>query len=185
VPRRATTAALLCGLLLGPVSAARAETVWATGAPIELRSGATLGHRVLGLVAPGERLELLSQGDGWMRVRTGAGKEGWVNGAHVNAVAPPMERVRELETEAARVEAELAGLSAEREKLRASSGELETRDAERTAELDRLLRENARLSAGERWTEWLTGAGILACGMVGGALLRGFLAGRRATRIRL
>jgi len=176
---------ILGGLVLAHAVAARAEESWAVGAPIELRSGGTLGHRVLGAVAPGEKVEVLKKGNGWARVRTGAGKEGWVVESHLNGTAPPLERVGQLEAEAARMRSELAGLETERERLRATAGELEGRDAERTGELDRLLRENARLSAGERWTEWLTGAGILAAGMALGALLRGFLAGRRAARIRL
>jgi SH3 domain protein len=185
VPRCAVFIALLCALSFAYVAAARAEESWAVGAPLELRSGASFGYRVLASIAPGERLEVLQKGDGWVRVRTAAGMEGWVIESHVNATAPPLERVGQLEAEAARLRAELAGLTAEREHLRTSAGELEGRDAERTAELDRLLRENARLSAGERWVEWTTGAGILACGLLGGALLRGFLAGRRASRIRL
>jgi hypothetical protein len=176
---------ILAGSVLAHAAPARSEESWATGAPLELRSGGTLGHRVLGNVPPGERLEVLQRSNGWARVRTGAGKEGWVIEAHLNGTAPPLERVGQLEAEAARLRADLAGIEAERERLRATAGELEGRDAERTGELDRLLRENARLSAGERWTEWLTGAGILAAGMVLGALLRGFLAGRRASRIRL
>jgi SH3 domain protein len=164
---------------------ARAEESWARGAPVDLRSGGTLGHRVLGNIPPGERLEVLARGNGWARVRTPSGKEGWVVEAQIDATAPPLERVGVLEEEASRLRAQLAGLEAEREQLRRAAGELEGRDAERTGELDRLLRENARLAAGERWIEWLTGAGLLAAGMGVGALLRSCLTGRRATRIRL
>jgi len=185
VQRCAVFIALLGALSIAYAGAAGAEEIWAVGAPLELRSGASLGHRVLASITPGERLDVLQKGDGWVRVRTAAGKEGWVMEAHLDPTAPPFERVGQLEAEGARLHAELAGLTAEREHLRTSAGELEGRDAERTAELDRLLRENARLSAGERWVEWITGAAILACGLLGGALLRGFLAGRRASRIRL
>lgn len=185
VIRRALFVGMLAGIVLASAGSARAEDTWAMGAPLELRSGSTLGHRVLGIVAPGERLEVLQKGDGWMRVRTATGKEGWVVATHLNPTAPPLERVGQLEAETSRLRAELAGLEAERERLQATAGELEGRDAERTGELDRLLRENARLSAGERWTEWLTGAGILGTGMALGALLRGFVASRRASRIRL
>jgi len=185
VIRRAMVVGMLAAVVAAQAVPVRAEEGWAVGAPLELRSGGTLGHRVLGTIGPGERLEVLQKSNGWARVRTATAKEGWVIESHLNGTAPPLERVGQLEAEASRLHAELAGLEAERERLRATAGELEGRDAERTGELDRLLRENARLSAGERWTEWLTGAGILAAGMVFGALLRGFLAGRRASRIRL
>jgi uncharacterized protein YgiM (DUF1202 family) len=169
-------------LAAGP---ARAEESWARGAPLDLRSGGTLGHRVLGTVAPGERLDVLTRSNGWARVRTPSGKEGWVVEAQIDALAPPRERVGVLEEETARLRAQVAGLEAERDALRSAAGELEGREAERTGELDRLLRQNAQLAAGVRWIEWLTGAGLLAVGMGLGALVRGFMAGRRATRIRL
>jgi uncharacterized protein YgiM (DUF1202 family) len=184
VHRRAAIFAILLAGLLGHTSA-RAVEGWATGTPLELRSGSSFGHRVLGSVAPGERVEVLQRGNGWARVRTSLGKEGWVVETHLNGTAPPLERVGQLEAETARLRTELAGSETDRERLRTNAGELEGRDAERTVELDRLLRENAQLSAGVRWVEWLTGAAILATGMALGALLRGFLAGRRASRIRL
>lgn len=183
--RRAATLAILLASLLGGTTAAQAEESWATGAPLELRSGASLGYRVVGSVAPGERLEVLQKRDDWTRVRTSAGKEGWVVDAHLNGTAPPLERVGVLEAELSRLRTQLAGLETDSERLRTTAGELEGRDAERTVELDRLLRENAQLSAGVRWVEWVTGAAILATGMALGALLRGFLAGRRGSRIRL
>jgi hypothetical protein len=184
VQGRVLVAACLAAAALAGAPA-RGEETWARGAPLDLRSGGTLGHRVIGNVTPGERLEVLGRSDGWTRVRTPSGKEGWVVEAHVDAQAPPLERVGVLEEEAARLRAQLAGLETERAQLKSTAGELEGRDAERTGELDRLLRENARLAAGVRWIEWLTGAGLLTAGMGMGALLRGFLAGRRATRIRL
>jgi hypothetical protein len=185
VIRRVISASLLGAALLVHPAAAGAEEGWALGAPLDLRSGGTLGHRVLGTVAPGDPVEVLQRSNGWARVRTRTGKEGWVIESHLNATAPPLERVGRLEADAVRLRAELDGLAAERERLRATASELEGRDAERTGELDRLLRENARLASGERSGEWLTGAGILAVGMGLGALLRGLLASRRASRIRL
>jgi len=174
-----------CVLALAAAARARAEPIWSQGAPLELRSGASLGHRVIGQVAPGARLDVLQNRDGWVRVRTGDGQEGWLGADFLTADAPPRERVGQLEEEAARLRAELAAATTESERLRQSTGQLEGRDGERTEELDRLLRENARLSAGERWSEWLTGAAILGFGMLIGSLMRGYASSRRATRIRL
>jgi SH3 domain protein len=176
---------LVCGIALASGAAARAEPHWVQGAPIELRSGGSLGYRVVGVLGPGERVEVLQQGNGWAEVRTSSGKEGWLVSEHLSPVAPPLERVNQLEQEAARMRVELAAASTESARLRETASELEARDGERTSELDRLLRENARLAAGERWSEWLTGAGILGVGMTLGALLRGWAGGRRASRIRL
>src|SRR5687768_9531905 len=46
-------AGVLAAALAG--GSARAEESWARGAPLDLRSGGTLGHRVIDTVAPGER----------------------------------------------------------------------------------------------------------------------------------
>jgi len=170
-----------CTLALG----AAAEERWAQGAPLELRSGAGLGYRVLGRVAAGQRVDVLQNGDGWFRVRTGEGQEGWIVAEFLATSAPPRERVGQLEEETARLRAELAAITTEGERLRRSAGELEGRDHERSVELDRLLRENARLAAGERWPDWIAGAAILAFGMLIGSLMRSYTSGRRAGRIRL
>jgi SH3 domain protein len=182
VPRRSVAVAFSLALLL--VSPAAGEESWVRGAPLELRSGGSTRYRVLGFVAPGEQVELLQKGDGWARVRTGAGREGWLELEHLDDTAPPVERVEQLEAEATRLGSDVAALESERDRLREAAGEIEGRAAERRAELDRLLRENARLAAGERWRDWLTGAGILASGLVLGALWRGLAGGRRA-RLRL
>lgn len=173
-----------CALALGAAAQETRER-WTQGAPLELRSGAGLGYRVLGRVAPGQRLDVLQDGDGWFRVRTGEGQEGWIVAEFLATSAPPRERVGQLEAETARLRAELSASTTESERLRRSAGELEGRDHERRIELDRLLRENARLSAGERWPDWIAGAAILAFGMLIGSLMRSYASGRRASRIRL
>jgi hypothetical protein len=184
VKRRSVAVAFGMAGALAVASAGSAEDAWVRGAPLELRSGGSLRHRVIGYIAPREHVELLRQSDGWAQVRLAEGREGWVLAEHLDGQAPPLERVGQLEAEASRLASELAALEGERDRLRDAAGETETRAAERRAELDRLLRENARLASGERYRDWLTGAGILATGLALGALLRGTLANRR-TRIRL
>ncbi len=185
VQRRAVVLALWAAVLCAPAAPAGAETRWATGAPLEIRSGSSLGYRVLGQVEAGERVEVLQEGKGWARIRSAAGQEGWVVADQLDTEAPPRKRLDQLERETARLRGELAASQAEQGRLETAAGVLEGRGGERDAELERLLRDNARLSAGVRWVEWLVGASILAFGMLIGSLLRGVVSGRRGSRIRL
>jgi hypothetical protein len=87
----------------------------------------------------------------------------------------------QLEAEVGKLRQALDQTSAEAARLRASESALTDSDGSRRAEIERLTRENAKLQAGTRWAEWLTGGLILCTGMVLGAILSR-LAGRRGTR---
>ena len=63
--------------------------------------------------------------------------------------------------------------------------ELSTRDESQRTEIQTLTRENMELKAGARWPEWITGACILAAGMLMGAILQSISARRSRPRIRL
>jgi hypothetical protein len=49
----------------------------------------------------------------------------------------------------------------------------------------RLETENHRLKAGTRWPEWITGASILAVGMLMGAIFHAWTNRRSHSRVRL
>lgn len=173
----------LFALLLLPGIAA-AEQAWVRGAPLNVRSGPSTQHRILETVAPGEALEVRQRGDGWVLVRTEAGREGWIPDGYLDEQAPPNERVGELERELAALRNRLDEAGSERDRLAADHERLAGADAGQRAEIERLARENLRLRAGERWFEWITGALLLSTGMVLGVILSR-LPGRRRSRLRL
>lgn len=166
-------------LLAGAASAAHAEAGWSTGAPLLMRSGPSTQNRILGALQPGQQVEILQRGEGWIRVRTDDGKEGWVADGYLQDQPPPLERVQTLEAETTRLREELETLRERAERLAEENTSLSTDDASRRERLEELTQENMRLRAGERWAEWLTGALILGTGMaLGGILAR--VSGRRS-----
>lgn len=162
-----------------------AETGWVRGAPLNLRSGPGTQYRIVGAAQPGDRMEILSRGDGWTRVRIPSGKEGWIAEGYLDPQPPPTIRLGELEQEVTSLRSELDASQTEAGQLRSSNEELSGSDEGQKEEIARLTKENYKLRAGERWAEWITGALILSTGMVLGALLSRLSARRSRTRLRL
>jgi len=171
--------ALLVGLPAG------AETGWVRGAPLNLRSGPGTQYRIVGGAKPGDRLEVLTRGDGWTQVRIPNGKEGWIAEGYMDPKPPPTIRLGQLEQEVTSLRSELDTSQSETSQLRSSNQELAGSDEGQKEEIARLTKENYKLRAGERWAEWITGALILSTGMVLGALLSRLSARRSRTRLRL
>lgn len=177
--------ALACGLV-GAVGAA-AEQGWVKGdLRLNLRTGGGNEYRIIGTVATGDRLTILTKGEEWIRVQTEDGKAGWIPAGYLEAVPPPAARLVTAEAEIATLKAELAKLGGEASSLRESNEALSSNDAGQVKELEALKQENFELRAVSRYQEWLTGSGLLGGGMLAGAMLQRRLANRRpGARIRL
>ncbi len=172
-------------VLLAESGAAGAEQAWVRGAPLNLRSGPSARYRILASTAPGSRLEILERGDGWTRVRTPDGKEGWIAAGYLAPEPPPTVRLAQLEKEAEALRRSLSQTTEEAQRLRESNASLSSADEGQRGTIERLTRENTKLRAGTRSAEWLTGAAILGLGMVVGAILHGLTGRRRSSRLRL
>ncbi len=176
---------LILALACIVAGAAGAEDAWVRGAPLNLRSGAGTEFRILASTQPGERLTVLKRSGDWTKVRTEAGKEGWIAAGYLDPEAPPTLRLTELEAEAERLQSELGVLSEETGELRSQNENLSSADSGQRGEIERLTRENYKLRAGTRSAEWLTGALILGMGMVLGAIVHSVTGRRRNSRLRL
>jgi uncharacterized protein YgiM (DUF1202 family) len=174
--------ALAAGMLTAPL--AQAETAWVDDqVRLNLRTGPGNQYRIITSVETGDSVEVLERGDGWIQVNAG-GKQGWVPEGYLLTEPPAKVKLARIETELEQLRARAKQSGDDTEKLRAEKQELAAREAEQRSELDRLTRDNARLSGGARWPEWIAGACILGVGMALGALLRGS-ARRQTPKIRL
>jgi len=180
--------ALAAGLLVTALGAgaASAEDAWVRGeVRLNLRTGASPTHRIVGGVKTGDQVRILKRGENWTRVRMQDGKEGWIPAGYLDPEPPPGIKLGLLEAEAGDLRARVDALSRENAELARGSQESGARESERTAEIARLSQENTRLKAGARWPEWITGAVILSVGMAFGAVWSRMSGRRSARRIRL
>ena len=145
-----------------------------------MRTGPSQKHRILRVLQSGERIHQLAENDGWIRVRTPDGADGWVPAAYVVKATPPsvllpavQERLAGAQTKIAAVEEQLAQQTkaiAELERLRIRNAILED--------------ENRRLGWSDTWRKWFTGALIAGVFLlVGGLWPR--TSGQRSRRIKL
>ncbi len=189
---RTTRSRLVLGvalaLLLSPIasSQAAAEKGWVRGTvKLNLRSGAGTQYKITGSIETGDELEILSRGTNWTRVRKSDGKTGWIPAGYLEAEPPPTIRLEQLEKEAGTLRSQLEELRTEASALRESNATLASTDSGQREEIEALKIENFELRAGSRYREWITGALILAGGMILGAVLHRNSTRRPSSRIRL
>lgn len=175
---------VLCSAWAANVSAAPA---WVKGElRLNLRSGAGTEFKIIGAVETGDELNVLSTTKKWTHVQTAEKKRGWIPAGYLENEPPPTLRLQLVEAEAETLRTQLEELRASTSSLRESNATLTANDSGQRQEIEALKLENFELRAGARSQEWITGALIVASGMIVGALLHRRSATRRsAGRIRL
>ncbi len=178
---------LLALTLVVGAGAASAEQGWVKGElRLNLRSGGGNEYRILGTVATGDSVKVLSRGTDWIQVQTSEGKVGWIPDGYLEAAPPATVRLATAEADVAKLRGELDELRAETNNLRESNAAMTANDDGQKKELETLTLQNLELRAATRYQEWLTGAALLGGGMLTGAWLHSRSANRRpSTRIRL
>ncbi len=168
-------------------TSAQAQKAWVVDRDVNLtlRTGAGTQYRIIGSLTTGDVATILTRGDGWTKVRTAEGKEGWVSAGFLQASPPARVKLERLERDAEEFRSQAAELSEKTADLLASNDELKSNGEKQRLEIVRLARENFELRAGARWPEWITGAGIVLVGMALGALLGRNASRRRQPRVRL
>ena len=148
---------------------------------LNLRSGPGVEFRIRGSLETGNEVTILERGDGWTRIQLTDVGEGWIPEGYLQSVAPARVRLDDIEKRRHALQGELEALSERANRLETENRELLDRDTVQSASLGELSSENVALRAGARWPHWITGASILALGMLVGIVVQS-LAGRRSRR---
>jgi SH3 domain protein len=195
--RRRTTvltsaASLSAWLLVAPMlvllsaGQAAAEQAWVRGGiRLNLRTEAGTQYRIIGGVATGDEVNVVNRVKGWTQVRNSEGKTGWIPEGYLQPDPPPTVRLSQLEDEVTSLRAKLETSDATAAELKTTNDTLASRDGGQRAQIDRLKVETTELRASRRWPEWITGASVLAVGMLLGAILHRNATRRPSSRIRL
>ena len=184
---RAWMALSVIALMTLSATAGHAQEAWVMDKEVNLtlRTGAGTRYRIIGSLSTGDVATILTRSDGWTKVRTAEGKEGWVSAGFLQSSPPAQIKLERMARDTQELRKQVSELSEKTTDLRATRDELENDDEAQLLEIDRLTRENYKLSAGARWPEWITGAGIVLAGMALGALLGRSSGRRRQPRVRL
>ena len=101
-------------LLLALAGLVRAETLFVTDmVNIGLHREADINSPITGLAPSGTALTVMARNGKMARVQAAGGPSGWIDGKYLVAEKPGRARVRELETEAQGLRAEIARLRSE------------------------------------------------------------------------
>jgi uncharacterized protein YgiM (DUF1202 family) len=184
---RALLPLAVMALTVFSATAGQAQAAWVMDKKVALtlRTGAGTQYRIIGSLATGDVATILTRGDGWTKVRTEDGKEGWVSAGFLQTSPPAQVELESLKRDTEDLRRQVAELSEKSTELGAIKDGLESNDEEQRLEIDQLTRENYELRAGARWPEWITGAGIVLVGMALGAMLGRSAGRRRQPRVRL
>ncbi len=181
-----TAGLLAVGLLLAGAGAADAERAWVRGeVRLNLRTEPGTQYRIIGGVSTGDAVNVLRRVEGWTRVRAPDGKTGWIPEGYLKSEPPPTVRLEQLTDEVTSLRARLESSDARAAELETTNTALAGNDEEQNDEINRLKVEVTELRASKRWPEWITGASVLAAGMLLGAILHRNATRRPSSRIRL
>ena len=177
-------------LFLLPASGLTADRGWVRGEiRLNIRTGPGTEFKIVGVAKTGDALDVLQREEGWTRIRVVGPnakiREGWIPEGYLNPTPPPTLRLAQAEERVADLSARFEALQQEAEALRQETATLSTTNSAQKTELDQVTQENMRLHAGDRYPEWITGASILAAGMLLGSLIYRSSTRRQQTRIRL
>jgi len=184
--RPGRAAALALAVLLVAAPAARAQEAWVKDeVTLNLRTGAGNQYRITGTLRTGDSVRVVTRGDGWTQVRMAGGDQGWIPAGFLMEEPPAAIRVTGMEHETRELRGTVESLREEVTTLRAAQSALESSESVQRNRAQELEAENLELRAGARWPEWITGAGILASGMLVGSIVNQWASRRPRSRIRL
>jgi SH3 domain protein len=142
---------------------------------INLRTGPGLEYRILKDLPTGTAVTRLEQQNGWLRVRTSEGMEGWVPSGYLSRDMPASASLPVVQAKLSEAETRIQELE---QRLSTQTEAIAELDALRLRTTT-LEKENARLGASSGWRWMATGAAILGLGaLIGVALPRGGVGAR-------
>lgn len=187
-----TVAYLLLVLLLPAVGVSETMRYITDDFVLPLRKGSDATFRILKMLRTGTPVAVLEKGtNGWTRVRTQDGVEGWIENQYLLDAPPARSVAGQYQEERARLLQEVTqlkshltsqeALQTELNRIKATSAnalnlerenqELKSSQARMTKELEELTREKLVLEKESSTQYFLAGAGVLALGLIGGGFL--------------
>ena len=125
-----------------PSTSSSAATFYVSDTTLEanLRTGTQKENRIIALLRPGEKLELLREEDGWAEVTLADGRTGWILRRYLSERPPWRVTAEELGTENERLRAQLASVKGGNQDLAQKNRELQKQVDLQQKELEEVRR---------------------------------------------
>lgn len=146
-----------------------------------LRTGPGVERKIIDMISIGEQMEMLEDGEEWVRVRLQDGKEGWVLKRYLSSDKPSKLVLQGLQQTYQRLSATADELSQENETLKATNAEITAALEEKTQALEELTRSYSALKQDSDASSFqmrkylvffFSGAGILFIGLLLGLVMK-------------
>ena len=123
-----------------PSVSSSAATFYVSDTTLEanLRTGTQKENRIIALLRPGEKLELLSEEDGWAEVTLADGRTGWILRRYLSERPPWRVTAEKLGTENEQLRAQLASVKGGNQELAQKNNELQKQVDLQQKELEKL-----------------------------------------------
>ena len=154
---------------------------------LNLRTGPGNEYRIKGFIKTGDSVTMLSRREDWVQVRTRLRARRRLDRRRLpvgGAARRDAARAHEDRDRGGARPVRVAHRAREAARGRERQAHRD-RDVAQKEELETLTRDNMELRAGARWPEWITGACLLAVGMLMGAIVQSVNGRRARPRIRL
>lgn len=148
---------------------------------LPFRSGPGPDRKIVDIISTGDQVDVLEDGEEWVRVRLRDGKEGWVLKRYLTANKPSRLLLAELQQSHTRLSAGAEELEKENEALKAANADITAALEEKTAALEELTRSYDDLKEASEASNFqmrkyliffFSGAGILFIGILLGLVMK-------------
>jgi SH3 domain protein len=125
-----------------PSESSFAATFYVSDTTLEanLRTGTQKENRIIALLRPGEKLELLREDDGWAEVTLADGRTGWILRRYLSERPPWRVTAEKLGTENKQLRAQLASVKGGNQELAQKTNELQKQVDLQQKELEKVRR---------------------------------------------
>lgn len=139
----------LCLLCLFTITSWAQSSMYVTDKlQVTVRSGPSVENKVIHVVNSGDRVETLSPvEDGWVKVRTDDGNEGWMIARYLQEEMPALVKIKKMDPENKTLLTRLEELTQENQELKNSLGKAQGRVAELEAAYAKLEKDSADVLA--------------------------------------
>jgi len=127
---------------------AQAESMYVTDLiKVDLRTGPSIGHKIIKMVESGEKIELIEPGQDWSLVRLNDGKEGWILNRYMISDETSKIKLVQLESEHSTLKAKVNSIFEENSELKTENKKLGSEFSDTKKELERIRNEYEALKA--------------------------------------